>query len=69
MMDLTYTNLILMVGRHIFILVIGFLAVTFGMETPWPANQVRDMLKTITNSTPQNEGTYAILPKKVTNQK
>jgi sRNA-binding carbon storage regulator CsrA len=44
-MDLTYTNLILMVGRHIFILVIGIMAVTFGIETPWPTSQVRDMIK------------------------
>ena len=45
MMDLTYTNLILMVGRHIFILVIGLMAVTFGIETPWPTSQVRAMIK------------------------
>ena len=45
MIDLTYTDLVLMVGRHIFILAIGIMAVTFGMESPWPTRQIRDMFE------------------------
>ena len=45
-MNLTYTNIVLKVGGQILLLVIGIMAITFGIESDWPSKNVDKMFST-----------------------
>jgi len=44
MIDLTYTNIVLKIGGQLLLVFIGILAVTFGIDTPWPKNNINRMI-------------------------
>jgi hypothetical protein len=43
--DLTNSNIVLMVGRHIYILLLGILAITFGKKAEWPKASIEEMIQ------------------------
>jgi hypothetical protein len=45
-MNLTYTNIVLKVGGQILLLIVGIMAITFGIESDWPAKNVDKMFST-----------------------
>jgi len=44
MIDLTYTNIVLKIGGQLLLVFIGILAVTFGIDTPWPKSNINRMI-------------------------
>ena len=43
--DLTNSNIVLMIGRHIYILLLGILAITFGRKAEWPKASIEEMIQ------------------------
>ena len=55
MLDLTMANLTMMVGGHLLFLVLGFLALTFGVGDIFPTEQIKNMISKVNqyqNKTP-----------------
>jgi hypothetical protein len=56
MLNLAYSNLILQMGGQLLLLVLGVMAVTFGITSEWPAANIKRMTsKTNTGAVNQKQ--------------
>ena len=52
MLDLTKTNLVLTIGRQLFILIIGLMFVFFGTNEQWPLSAQKSLSTLLPGSNP-----------------
>jgi len=69
MFDLTWTNLVLMIGGHLLFLIIGFMAVSFGIDDLFPTEKIENMIDKVSAYQGKNENdSYVSNSKPATNK-